>query len=106
MARQPEQEGSKSRVIRHRVRTTAEGLRRVEVTVPANDSGLVKAVASALRAGGAEATRVRDAFASMAAIEPVRTGTELVAFLRASPLVGEDLTVERDRTTGRAIDLE
>ena len=106
MARQPEQEGSKPRVKRHRVRAAAEGLRRVEVAVPANDAGLVKAVAGALRAGGDEARRVRDAFASMTALEPARTGAELLAFLRTSPLVGEDLTIERDRTTGRAIDLE
>ncbi len=106
MDRQPEQEGSKPRVIRHRVRAAAEGLRRVEVAVPADDAGFVKAVASALRAGGEEATRVREAFASMTAIEPARSGAELLAFLRASPLVGEDLTFERDRTTGRAIDLD
>ena len=106
MARQPEQEGSKSRVMRHRVRVAAEGLRRVEVAVPANDAGLVKAVASALRAGGDDAERVREAFALMTAMEPARTGAELLAFLRASPLVGVDLTTERDRTTGRAIDLE
>ena len=106
MARQPEQEGSKPRVMRHRVRAAAEGLRRVEVAVPANDAGLVKAVGSALRAGGDDAERVREAFASMTAMEPARTGAELLAFLRASPLVGEDLTTERDRTTGRAIDLE
>ena len=106
MARQPEEEGSKSRVIRHRVRTAAEGLRRVEVTVPANDSRLVRSVASALRAGGEEATKVREAFASVTAIEPSRTGAELLAFLRASPLVGEDLKIERDRTAGRAIDFD
>ena len=106
MVRQRGPEGSKRRVIRHRIRAVAEGLRRVEVTVPANDSGLVKAVAGVLRAGGDEARRVRDAFASMTAIDPARTGAELLAFLRASPLVGEDLMIERDRTTGRAVDLE
>ena len=31
---------------------------------------------------------------------------ELVAFLRASPLVGEDLVFERDRSVGREADLE
>ena len=92
--------------MRHRVRAAAEGLRRVEVAVPANDAGLVKAVASALRAGGDDAERVREAFALMTAMEPARTGAEILAFLRASPLVGVDLTTERDRTTGRAIDLE
>ena len=106
MVKQPEHEGSKGLVMRHRVRAVAEGLRRVEVTVPANDTGLVKAVAGILRAGGDEASRVREALASMTAIEPARTGAELLAFLRASPLVGADLTIERDRTTGRAVDLE
>ena len=106
MVRHRGPEGSKRRVIRHRIRAVAEGLRRVEVTVPANDSGLVKAVAGVLRAGGDEARRVRDAFASMTAIEPARTGAELLAFLRTSPLVGEDLMIERDRTMGRAVDLE
>lgn len=106
MARHAEHEGSKCRVIRHRVQAAAEGTRRVEVTVPANDAGLVKAVAGVLRAGGDEARMVRDALASMLAIEPASTGAELLAFLRASPLVGEDLTVERDRTTGRVVDLE
>ena len=105
MTKQPDHEGLKGRVARHRVRAVAEGLRRVEVTVPANDSGLVKAVAGVLRAGGDEARRVREAFASMRAMEPARTGQDLVAFLRASPLVGEDLAIERDRTTGRTVDL-
>ncbi len=104
MVREPE-EGSKPRVIRHRVRAAAEGLRRVEVAVPANDIGLVKAVAGALRSGGDDARKVREAFASMTAMKPARTGAELLSFLRASPLVGEDLTIERDRTTGRVIDL-
>lgn len=106
MAMRPEHEGSRDRVVRHRVRATAEGLRRVEITVPANDAGLVKAIAGVLRAGGDEARRVRDAFASMTATEPARTGRDLVAFLRASPLVGEELVLDRDRTTGRSVDLE
>ena len=101
MVRQPEQEGSKPSVIRNRIRVAAEGLRRVQVTVPANDIGLVKAVASALRSGGDDARRVREALASMTAVEPARTGAELLSFLRASPLVGEDLMFERDRATGR-----
>ena len=90
---------------RHRVPLAAEGLRRVVVTVPAGDAKLMKAVAGALRTGGDEARTVREAFASMTAMEPVRTGTELLAFLRAGPLVGEDMVIARDRTTGRAVDL-
>ena len=50
--------------------------------------------------------RVRDALTSLTVIEPARTGAELLAFLRASPLVGEDLTIERDRTPSRVVDFE
>ena len=99
-------EGAKRRVVRHRVKIAAQGARRIEVTVPAQDVGIVKAVAGALRTGGDEARRVRDALASLTAREPARTGAELLAFLRASPLVGEDLTIERDRTPGRVVDFE
>ena len=105
MASQVEHEGSKHRVIQYRARVSAQGLRRVEVTVPANDARLVKEVASVLRAGGDEAGMVREAFAAMTAIEPVRTGAELVAFLRASPLVGQDLAIERDQMMDRTADL-
>ena len=105
MAKQPEHEEPKGRVIRHRVRAVTEGLRRADVTVPANNAGLVKAVAAVLRAGGDDTRRVREALTSMMTVDPMRTGAGLVAFLRASPLVGEDFTVERDRTTGRAVDL-
>ena len=41
------------------------------------------------------------ALSSLTAVEPAQTGTELLAFLRASPLVGEDLKIERDRTPGQ-----
>ena len=106
MIRQSTNEGSKTRVTRHRAKTAAQGSRRVEVTVAARDAVLIKAVGGALRAGGKDAKRVRDALASMTSIELVRTGAELVAFFRASPLVGEELMIERDQSTGRCVDLE
>ena len=99
-------EGVKQRVVRHRAKVAAQGARRVEVTVPAQDIGIVKAVAGVLRAGGDEARQVRDALASLTAVKPARTGAELLAFLRSSPLVGEDVTIERDRTSGRVADFE
>ena len=106
MARQPEHEGSGRRVMRHRARVVAQGSRRVEVTVPANDAGLVKSLASTLRAGGDEAAKVRDSLSSIMAVETARTGAELVAFFRNSPLAGEELTIERDRTEGRTVEFE
>ena len=106
MAEQSTSEELTARVARHRTRTLATGSRRVEVTVAAGDAGLIRAVARALRAGGEDAERVRDALTSMTSLAPVKTGAELVAFLRASPLVGEELMIERDRSTGRVVDLE
>ena len=106
MVRQPHQEESKRRVARHRARTIAQGSRRVEVTVPEDDAGLVKSLASVLRAGGDDATQVRDALSCIAAVKPVRTGAELVAFFRNSPLVGEELMFERDRSEGRSIEFD
>lgn len=93
------------RVARHRAKTAAEGAKRVEVTVPAADVSLVKAIAGALREGQEEAARIREAVGPILAPGAARTGAELVAFLRASPLVGAELDVARDRTAGRTADL-
>ena len=106
MAEQSTNEGLTARVARHRTRTLATGSRRVEVTVAACDAGLIRAVARTRRAGGEDAKRVRDALISMTSLAPVQTGAELVAFLRASPLAGEELMIERDRSAGRVVDLE
>ena len=106
MTRQSTSGGAAARVARHRMRTVATGSRRVEVTVAACDVGLIKAVARTLRAGGEDAKGVRDALTSMTSVTPVQTGADLVDFLRASPLVGEELMVERDRSMGRVVDLE
>ena len=73
--------------------------------MPAGDVRLVKAVADTLRAGGGAASRMREAVAFVTSLRPARTGFELVSFLRAAPLVGEDLAFERDRTTRRPVDL-
>ena len=98
--------GSKTGVVRHRAKITAQGSRRVEATVAGGDVGLINAVAGTLRAGGKDAERMREVLAPLTSIEPVRTGTELVAFFRASLLVAEELTIGRDQSTGRWIDLE
>ena len=92
------------RVSRHRQRLSAAGSRRVEVTVPSRDASLVKAVAGALRQDGDEAETIRRALQPVLAAPTARTGAELVAFLRASPLTEADLPVERDRSAGRAAD--
>lgn len=96
---------AKVRVARHRSRTMAKGSQRVEVTVPSHDASLLKAIAGALRQGGNEAKRIRESVRPIVSPPKAKTGAELVAFLRQSPLVGANLSLERDRSTGRTVDL-
>ena len=94
-----------SRVSRHRKRVATGGAKRVEVTVPSRDAPLLKAIAGALCADGEEAVAIRRSIPSMLTAPKARTGAELVAFLRASPLTNTDLPIERDRSIGRPADL-
>ena len=96
---------SADRVQQHRGRLAASGLRRMEVAVPAKDAPLLRRVAALLRAGGARAEQLREQLAPAVGTAPARSGEELVAFFRASPLVGEDIRAQRDRSPGRAVDL-
>jgi len=96
---------SKARVARHRTRKAARGSKRVEVTVPARDAGLLKAVAGALRSGGEDARRLRATLRPILSASRAKTGSDLVAFFRNSPLVGADLEIERDRSPGRSADI-
>jgi len=97
--------GKTSRVARHRKKVATSGSKRIEVTVPSRDAPLVKAIAGALRSGGEEAKRIRESLQPMLSAPRAKTGPDLVAFLRASPLVGAELQIERDRSTGRSADL-
>ncbi len=106
MSQQDFSDHVKTRVSRHRAKVRAVGLRRVEVTVPEQDAALIKSIAERLRSGEEQARRVREVFAQFASPHAVRTGSDLVAFFRASPLVQEELDIERDRSGGRRIDLE
>lgn len=97
---------TKSRLARHRTKVAASGSKRVEVTVPSRDAALLKAIAGVLRSGGSEAKRIRESLEPIVASSQAKTGAELVAFLRKSPLVESDLFVERDTSTGRSADLD
>lgn len=94
-----------SRMTRYRDRQALTGLRRVEIAVPAEDAALIRRLASELRAGGAAAERLRAALGEPDGFKPAQTGDQLLAFFRSSPLVGEDISFERDPSTGRPIDL-
>ena len=94
-----------SRGSRHRRRNAAGGAGRVEDTVPAQDAPFVEAISCALRSGGEDAELIRRTLQPRLAAARAKTGTELVAFFRTSPLTGVELTIERDHDTGRAADL-
>ncbi len=95
-----------SRVARHRKKVATSDAKRVEVTVPSRDAPLVKAIAGALRSDGREAALIRQSLQPMLTAPRARTGAELVAFLRASPLTDTELPIERDRSTGRSAELD
>lgn len=94
-----------SRVSRHRKRVASSGAKRVEVTVPSRDAPLVKAIASALRSDGQQAELIRQSLQPVLTVPRAKTGSELVAFFRASPLTNVELPIERDHSSGRTADL-
>jgi len=92
----------------HRRRLTERGFARYEVRGLARDKELVREVARRLADDNADATRLRQEIArqivSDASVKP-RTGKDIWDALRRSPLVGLDLDIERELTTGRDIEL-
>ena len=97
---------AKKRVAQYRSRASAKGSKRVEVTVLNRDAMPVKAIAGALRRGGEKVKRVRESVQTLVSVPKHKTGAELVAFFRSSPLVGTELPLEPDRSSGRTVDLD
>jgi hypothetical protein len=94
-----------ARVAKHRSKMLAEGSARVEVTVPAQDVDLMKALARALRDGGDKSWCLRCALRDQLSPMRATTGAELVEFLRSAPLT-EELPSVRERSTGRSADFD
>ena len=94
-----------ARVARTRRKLARSGGKRVEVTIPAEDAALVRELAAMLRAGGDQARVARERLRPMVRRGEAATGSDLVAFFRASPLVGLDLEIERDTSSGRPVEL-
>ena len=93
------------RVARHRERRALSGARRVEVAVPVQDAEAIRRLAAVLRGGGEEAADARHRLNDLLRIRKARSGRDLVAFFRASPLVGVELDLRRDKSPGRNVDL-
>ena len=92
--------------MRHRKKAAAQGAKRVEVTVPAEDAAFVRAVARTLKDGGRAAETLRRRLGGLVSPREIRTGGELIAALRSTFPKGMELEFERDRSPGRPIDLE
>ena len=106
MANDSEDRNSTPRVARHRLRATARGTTRVEISVPLRDAPLLRSLAQTLREEGARAAGLRQLLETEVVRAPAATGVELVDFLLASPLGEVELDLERDRSSGRPIDFE
>ena len=94
----------KRAVENHRRRLGERGLARYEVRGLEKDKDLIRQFAKRLAANDAEAERLREAVAPKGSKWP-QTGKDIWEALRRSPLVGLDLDIEREFTTGRDVDL-
>jgi hypothetical protein len=86
----------------HRRRRSAAGVARFEVSAPAQDKELVRALARRLTAPDAE--RVRAELQKLAAEAEPRTYGAIWRALRASPLVGAGLEFPRAKEFGRKVE--
>ena len=102
MAKKPVRKARQRRSLEHRKRPLAA---RVTVTVPAADVQVIRDVADALRAGGSRAIAARKAAKPVIQKPWFRSGAEFAEFLKNSPLADVDLDLERDKSTGRPVDL-
>lgn len=88
----------------YRNRLTARGLARFEVVGRDTDRDLIRTVARCLAEDGAQAEQLRAAVARTIAGPTPKTGGILAA-LRRSPLVGQNLDLTRAGAEERAVDL-
>jgi hypothetical protein len=88
----------------YRTRLNERGLARFEVLGRAGDRDLIRSLARRLAESGPEATRIRSAIGQAISGEPPNTGG-IVAALRRSPLVGQDLDFSRARAEEHEVDL-
>ena len=88
----------------YRNRLSERGLSRFEVLGRNADRDLIRSLARQLAQDGPEAIRLRTAVNDTIAGEPRLKGGILAA-LRRSPLVGENLVVRRPRIKGRNVEI-
>lgn len=98
-------DSARSRALKnYRERLTKKGMARFEVVGAEIDRTLIRSIARRLALDDAAARRLRSELQQMIS-ESDETRGGVFAALRRSPLVGVDLDLTRERTTGRRIDL-
>ena len=92
-----------SRITAYRRKLRASGLTRLELSVPARDAGLIRNIATTIRAGGERAEALRRAVAPVVKpAGPAKTGRELLELLReAGRLLGDDELKSTDAKPSR-----
>lgn len=89
---------------RYRKRLTEEGMARFEVLGRREDRALIRSVARRLAGDDRDSARLRSTLRVFMTGDKTKKGGILGA-LRRSPLVGADLDLKREATTGRKVDL-
>ena len=98
-------ETSQKRAIRsYRTRLNERGLARFEVLGRHADRDLIRSLARRLAEDDVDATRLRAVVRQSIAGKPPKKGG-IVAALRRSPLVGDDLGLTRSREKGRKVEI-
>jgi len=93
-----------SPVTRHRRRLAARGIVRVELKCRRSDVALLRRVADGLSTDGASAEHLRRALTGLTTGSDEVAG-RLLAALRRSPLVEDEIALERETTAGRDLAL-
>jgi hypothetical protein len=88
----------------YRSRLHTKGVARFEVLGLDTDRDLIRSLAKRLAQNDPEASRLRLEVARTVCETPQKKGGILAA-LRRSPLVGEDLKIDRPLNSGRKVDL-
>ena len=98
-------DNSQKRAIRsYRARLSERGLARFEVLGRYADRDLIRSLARRLSEDSADASRLRAVVSQSIAGNPPKKGGILAA-LRRSPLVGDDLDLARSREKGRKVEI-
>ena len=99
----PSENNHNQRVSEYRNRLRNRGVKRIEVTIPAQDVPLIHSIAGMLREGGEQAEVLRQQIKQATGDDQQNTGKDLIAFFRNSPLADVALDLERDKATSRTI---